>query len=82
MMQNNFKTTLRDFANMWRIFALNDEGGTIMCDYPEGSYKPIIPVPYCEECMTGFEYAFAGLLISEGFVEDGLKVVCAVRDRI
>lgn len=81
MMQNNFKTALRDFANMWRIFALNDEGGTIMCDYPEGSYKPIIPVPYCEECMTGFEYAFAGLLISEGFVEDGLKVVCAVRDR-
>ena len=31
--------------------------------------------------MTGFEYAFAGLLISEGFLEEGLTVVRAVRDR-
>ena len=31
--------------------------------------------------MTGFEYAFAGLLISEGFPEEGLAVVRAVRDR-
>lgn len=81
MLQNNFKHTLRNFANMWRVFALNDEGGTIMCDYPDGAYKPIIPIPYCEECMTGFEYAFAGLLISEGFIEQGLDVVRAIRDR-
>ena len=31
--------------------------------------------------MTGFEYAFAGLLISEGFITEGLQVVSAVRDR-
>ena len=81
MMKNNFKPSLRDFANMWRIFALNDEGGAIMCDYPEGTRKPVIPIPYCEECMTGFEYAFAGLLIGEGFIEEGLGVVRAIRDR-
>ena len=79
--KNNFKSTLRDFANMWRVFALNDEGGAIMCDYPEGCEKPIIPIPYCEECMTGFEYSFAGLLISERFTEEGLAVIRAIRDR-
>ena len=66
---------------MWRVFAINDESGAVMCDYPEGSEKPVIPIPYCEECMTGFEYSFAGLLISEGFIEDGLKVIRAIRDR-
>lgn len=81
MMQNNFKSSMRNFANVWRVFALNDEGGAIMCDYPEDVTKPAIPITYSEECMTGFEYAFAGLLISEGFIEDGLKVVRAIRDR-
>ncbi len=81
MFKNNFKPNLREFANMWRVFALNDEGGTIICDYPEGAEKPVIPIPYCEECMTGFEYAFAGLLISEGFIEEGLRAIYAIRDR-
>ena len=72
---------MRDIANKWRVFVLNDEGGSIMCDYPEGSNEPIIPIPYCTECMTGFEYAFAGLLISEGYISEGLNVVRAVRDR-
>lgn len=81
MMKHNFKHSMRDYANMWRVFALNDEGGAVICDYPECCYKPCIPIPYCEECMTGFEYAFAGLLISEGFTEEGLTVVRAIRDR-
>jgi len=81
MVKNNFKKSMRDLANMWRVFALNDESGSIMCDYPKDSDKPTIPIPYCEECMTGFEYSFAGLLISEGFIEEGLMVVRAIRDR-
>ncbi len=81
MFKNNFKSPMRDFANMWRVFALNDESGTVMCDYPDGVQKPVIPIPYCEECMTGFEYAFAGLLLSEGFIKEGLQVVRAVRER-
>ena len=52
-----------------------------MCGYPDHIEKPIIPVPYCEENMTGFEYSFAGLLFAAGKIEDGLKVVKAVRDR-
>ena len=81
MMKNNFKSSLRDYPNLWRVYALNDEGGTIICSYPEGSVRPVIPIPYCDECMTGFEYSFAGLLVSEGFIEEALQVVRAIRDR-
>lgn len=81
MFKNNFKSSMRNFTNPWRIFALNDEAGSIICDYPEGAEKPKIPICYCEESMHGFEYQFAGLLISEGFVDEGLRVVKAVRDR-
>ncbi len=81
MYELNFKKSMRGFANAWRVFALNDEQGAIMCDYPEEVNKPIIPIPYADECMTGFEYAFAGLLIAEGMVEEGLSVVRAIRDR-
>lgn len=81
MFANNFKPSMRNVANTWRVFALNDEAGAIMCDYPEGTPMPVIPLSYFQECMTGFEYAFAGLLISEGFLQEGLTVVRAIRDR-
>lgn len=81
MFKNNYKKSVREMANMWRIFALNDEAATIMCDYPDGKKKPAIPIPYSEEAMTGFEYSFAGLLISEGFIDEGLQVVRAIRGR-
>jgi len=81
MFKNNFKTSMRNFANPWRIFSINDDAGAVICDYPEGARKPKIPVPYCEETMHGFEYAFAGLLASRGYIEEGLTVVRSVRER-
>lgn len=79
--KNNFKTNLREVANPWRTFALNDEAGTLICTYPDKSKTPAMPIPYCEECMTGFEYAFAGLLLANGFEKEGLTAVNAVRAR-
>lgn len=81
MYKYNFKKSMRDVVNMWRVFAVNDEGGSIMCDYPEGAYKPRIPITYCEECMTGFEYQFAGMLMYEGYKKEAIEVVAAIRDR-
>ena len=81
LFKNNFKDNLRSFANIWRIYALNGESGTIICSYPNGRIRPIIPVQYNSECMTGFEYSFAGLLISEGMYDEGILVVKAVRNR-
>lgn len=78
--KNNFKC-MRDFTNQWRVFALLDEKGIIMCDYPEDVSKPVIPLPYADECMTGFEYAYAGLLAQEGLTYECLEVVKAIRDR-
>ncbi|MBE6807924.1 MAG: hypothetical protein E7524_00475 [Ruminococcaceae bacterium] len=77
----NFRENLREHTNPWRSYALNDEGGTLMCSYPEGTKKPVIPMVYCEECWTGCEYAFAGLLMSEGLIDEGIKVVRTARAR-
>lgn len=79
--KNNYKTSMRNVTNMWRNFALDDESGTIICSYPEGVNVPAIPIPYVEECMTGFEYALAGLMIANGFIDEGETIVKAVRDR-
>ena len=79
--KNNYKDSMRDVANMWRNFSLNDEAGTVICSYPDGVKLPAIPIPYCEETMTGFEYSLAGLMIFEGFVAEGEKMVKALRDR-
>ena len=53
----------------------------MICTYPQGAEKPAIPIPYCEEVMTGFEYALAGLMLQNGLTEACEKMVFAVRDR-
>lgn len=79
--KNNYKDSMRSVTNMWRNFSVNDERGTVICSYPDGVKVPAIPIAYCEETMTGFEYALAGLMISEGYIEQGENLVSAVRDR-
>lgn len=79
--ENNYKPSMRNVVNMWRNFSLNDEAGTIICSYPEGANLPAIPIPYCEETMTGFEYALAGLMVSHGYIAEGENIVKAIRDR-
>lgn len=79
--QYNFKPSMREVTNMWRNFALNDEAGTVICSYPNGAKKPTIPIPYCEETMTGFEYALGGLMVSQGLLKEGEAVIKAIRDR-
>ncbi|MBE0699582.1 MAG: hypothetical protein IH586_21875 [Anaerolineaceae bacterium] len=77
----NFKKSMRDFYNPCRIFALNDEGGLVMCEWPAHARKPVIPIPYSQEVMTGFEYAAAILMIQSAMVEQGLEIIRAIRDR-
>lgn len=81
MYRYNYVSSMRDVANMWRLFAVDDEAGTLICSYPENIEKPMIPIPYCEEVMTGFEYAAAGLMLANGYVEECETMVKAVRDR-
>ena len=79
--KNNFKPTLRNFANPWRVFAFNDDAGTVMCTYPESVKKPALPIAYCEEIMSGFEYEVAALLLYYGLYDQAVTVVKAVRQR-
>ncbi len=77
----NFVPSLRDFANTWRVFALNDEGGTMICRWPEGKRKPVIPIPYNSEAMTGFEWAAASHLVMTGHPAEGEAMAQSIRDR-
>lgn len=79
--RHNYYPELRAHANPCRIYGLNDEAGTVICEWPEYVRRPIVPVPYAEETMHGFEYQAASHLIARGFEEEGLKMVKAVRDR-
>lgn len=75
----NFKKSMRNEYNPYRVFCLNDEAGTTMCSFPRT--RPLIPILTSKETMHGFELSFASLLISRGFIKEGLEVVSAVRDR-
>lgn len=79
--RHNYKPRLGDLANPCRIFGLEEEAGTVICHWPEGARRPVIPVPYSQETMHGFEYAFGCQLMMVGEIEKGVDVFAAVRDR-
>jgi uncharacterized protein (DUF608 family) len=76
----NFLPDFRNFSNVQRTYALNDEKGLLLCSWPKGG-RPPLPFPYSDEVWTGIEYQVASHLIYEGLLEEGLSVVKAVRDR-
>jgi non-lysosomal glucosylceramidase len=80
ILRYNFKADFWNHRNYERIFALNDEAGTVICTWPHGG-RPAFPIPYSDEVMIGFEYQFASHLIYEGLLDEGLTVTKAVRDR-
>jgi non-lysosomal glucosylceramidase len=76
---HNFKRRMGDHFNPCRLYCVQDEGGVVICSFPRN--RPIIPAPYSEETMNGFEYQAACHMIQEGMVSEGLEVVSAIRDR-
>lgn len=78
--ENNFKETMEDHVNVQRTYALNQEKGLVLCSWPEGG-RPKLPFVYSDEVWSGIEYQVAAHLIFEGYVEEGLAVVKAVRER-
>lgn len=77
----NFRESMRDVANQWRNYCVNDESGVQMCIWPEQEEKPVIPIPYASETMHGFEWAAACHMIMNGMVEEGMKIVKSIRGR-
>ena len=78
--KNNFRTNFRDHHNVQRTYVLNDEKGLLLCSWPNGG-RPRIPFVYSDEVWTGIEYQVAAHLIYEGFIDEGLTLVKAVRER-
>ena len=76
----NFRSDLGGFSNLQRTYAINDDGGLLLCTWPRGG-KPEFPFVYSDEVWTGIEYQVAAHLIYEGFVDEGLKIVEACRAR-
>jgi len=79
--QHNFIPEMGKVYNPCRIYCLNDEGGLVICAWPEGTHKPVIPAPYSQETMNGFEYAAAIHMIMNGLVDEGMTAVAAIRAR-
>ena len=78
--QHNFVTDFREHSNIQRVFALGNEKGLLVCSWPKGG-KPSVPFRYSDEVWTGIEYQVASHLIYENFIEEGLSIVKAIRER-
>lgn len=78
--ERNFMSDLQGHSNSQRGFALEGEGGLLLCTWPRGG-RPRLPFVYCDEVWTGVEYQVATQLFREGMVEEGLELVEAVRAR-
>jgi non-lysosomal glucosylceramidase len=76
----NFRESFADHVNCQRTYALNDEAGLLLCSWPKGG-RPEFPFVYSDEVWPGIEYQVAAHLIYEGWLDEGLAIVQAVRDR-
>jgi hypothetical protein len=77
---DNYRTDVAVDEHVQRAYAMPGEGGVVNCSWPTGG-RPDYPFAFCDEVWTGTEYQFASHLIMEGFVDEGMTVVRAVRDR-
>jgi len=76
----NYKQSLADHASVQRAYALNDEAGLVVCEYPHGE-RPEVPFPYFAEVWSGSEYAMAALMIYMGMTAEGIQIVENTRRR-
>ena len=77
---HNFRTDFTEHMNCQRTYVFQDEAGLLMCTWPQGG-RPRLPFVYSDEVWTGVEYQVAAHLILEGWVNEGIQVAQAVRNR-
>lgn len=78
--RHNFLRSMKDHESVQRTYAYQDEAGLILCSWPRGG-RPRQPFVYSDEVWTGIEYQVAAHLIYEGYIEEGMDIVHAVRGR-
>ncbi|RIQ31040.1 GH116 family glycosyl-hydrolase [Jiangella rhizosphaerae] len=80
ILRHNDRTAPGAPFNPKRSYALAGEPGLLVASYPHGN-RPARPFPYFAEVWTGLEYTAAIGLLQAGLVDDGVRVVEAVRSR-
>lgn len=80
ILRHNDRTAPGAPFNPKRSYALAGEPGLLVASYPRGN-RPDRPFPYFAEVWTGLEYTAAIGLLQAGLVDDGVRVVEAVRSR-
>lgn len=68
-------------VNPGRVYATENEAGTIMTTWPHGGSEDSGGLMYFNEVWTGQEHQFAAHLFAEGLLAEGLAVIRAVYDR-
>lgn len=77
----NYHSSMRKVTNLWRLYSINDEGGVMICTWPEKSKKPAIPLTYNSETMHGYEYQVASHMVQENMLEYSHNIVSSIRDK-
>jgi len=80
VVKNNFREKFAGFIQSPRRYVLDDEGGLIICTWPNGG-RPNPFIVYADEVWTGIEYATAGAMVFEGLIDDARKIVATARSR-
>ncbi len=80
IVQHNFRDHLWEHSYCQRAYALQDEGGLLLCTWPRGG-RPRLPFIYCDEVWTGVEYQVAAHLLYCRERTAVLKIVRTVRAR-
>ncbi len=76
----NFRTDFQGFEQKPRRYIPDDEGGLLMCTWPNGG-RPASFTIYSDEVWTGIEYAAAGAMIYEGELDNARRIVAMARSR-
>lgn len=81
VVRHNLKADLRGHANVQRPgYALNAEGGLLLCTWPDGG-KPALPFVYSDEVWTGIEHQVASHCLLHGLVDEALAIERRCRAR-
>jgi hypothetical protein len=98
LFRHNYVPNMGSFRSRWktpsqrgRPYAVGDESGLVMCTWPNNGLpdacRNFWSFGYFQECMSGFEYSAAGLMIAlaenerDPLLLQGLAVARAVHDR-
>ncbi|MBM3499116.1 MAG: hypothetical protein FJX74_10650 [Armatimonadetes bacterium] len=78
--RHNVRERFAGFEQRPRRYIPDDEGGLLMCTWPQGG-RPDPFIIYADEVWTGIEYSTAGLMVFEGMIDEARRIVRTARSR-